>query len=280
MPALLAAAAALALATAPNSTVVKPADTVPGHPGLTYLDLAKQFAPSLAAGADGDLTGHLPATVRHLAGKEYEGMEPDPITLGFMQDERIVIGGKPRIALLADFGPDPDRVQTATFLLLFDDEGPTPRLLDAADVSMAEDTEYCEPPRVRLGGDDALIVYSEHDDADLAMGDYLLVSAAGDRLAMIDKFGVTSARNCGWEDLESARFVAAPDPGHTLQRLDVAVKVVVTNDPTADCGPTDIPKAQERTFHASYRWNPALGRFARIGAGLAGLDALNGEIYK
>jgi hypothetical protein len=277
MPALLAAAAALALAAAPSAVVVKPADPVPGHPGLTYLDLAKAFAPLLAP----DLTGHLPATVRHLAGEGYEGAEPDPVTLGFMQDERITIAGKPRIALLADFGPDPDRVQSATFLLLFDD-APTPHLLDAADVSLAEDTEFHQPPKVALAaGDDALIVYSEHDDADLSDGAYLIVSAEGDRLAMIDNFRLTSAKVCGWTDLETARFSAAPDPGRALRRLDVAVTAAVSHPgDDSDCGPTHIPPAGTHVFHVSYRWNPARRRFDRLGDGLASLDALNKRLFQ
>ena len=73
---------------------VKPGDKVAGHPGLTYLDLVRQAVPSLAETDSNDIEGHLPAPApRHLGGKSFEGDEPDPVTLGWMQDVRIVAGG-------------------------------------------------------------------------------------------------------------------------------------------------------------------------------------------
>jgi hypothetical protein len=259
--------------------VVKPGDAVAGHPGVTYLALVRQAVPSLALNAaDGQIEGEYEAAPRHLAGKAYEGPEPDTLVLGFMQDQRLRVGGKPRIALIADFGPEPDRVQSATLLLLYDD-APTPKLLDAAAVSMDQDTEFADTAAIELGpGDDALVAYSEHDDADLTMGGYLLVSAEGDRLAMIDSFRVTSARSCGWNEIETPTFSSRADPGHALRRIDLAVRAEFTRTDD-DCGATDVPRVRTRTFQMTYRWNAARRRFEPYGDGLAGLEALNNAVF-
>jgi hypothetical protein len=279
--ALLAGALLAMAAVGGRAGVVHPQDAVAGHPGVTYLDLARQLAPSLAMhDADHAIEGQFAHPPRHLAGKGYEGPPPDPLVLGFMEDERIVVGGKRRIVVLADFGHDPDRVQSATLLLLFDD-APTPKLLDTADVSIDQDTEFSDPAVLRLGpGDEGLVAYSEHDDADLTMGGYLLVSVAGDRLRMIDLFPVTSARLCGWEIIETPKFSSAPDPGHTLRRLDVAVSAVVTRSGDDACGPVHMPRPQTRVFRASYHWNAARRRYQGDSSAFRRLRAFTDAIMK
>jgi hypothetical protein len=262
-----------------SAAVVHPDDPVAGHPGVTYLDLVRQAVPSLALNAaDNQIEGHLDRPPRHLAGRTYEGPEPDPVVLSFMEDERIRVGGRPRIAMIVDFGPEPDRVQSATQLMLFDD-APTPRLLDAAAVSVDKDTEFYDPARLRLGlGDDALIAHSEHDDADISFGGFLLVSAVGDRLRLIGDFFTTSARACGWSEIETPTFTTAPDPGHPFWRIDVTMRTLFSRT-NPDCGATEIPRAHSRTFRASFRWNAARGRFATQGDGLRGLAALNRVVF-
>jgi hypothetical protein len=273
------AAMALGSAALAAPAVVKPGDPVAGRPGLTYLDLVRQAVPSLAMNAaDQQIEGQLPHPFRHLAGLEYEGHEPDPVVLGFMQDQRIRVGGQPRIALIADLGPEPDRVQSATLLLLFTD-APAPRLLDAAAVSMDQDTEFGDPAVLKLGpGDDALIAYSEHDDADITFGGYLLVATHGDRLRMIDDFRVTSAKICGWNEIETPTFTTAPDPGHGLWRIDLKLRAEFTRTDD-DCGAAEVPPAHSHTFRASFRWNPARGRFETGGTGLKDLAALNKLVF-
>jgi hypothetical protein len=262
-------------ALAGSSVVVKPGDAVRGHPGLTYLDLVRRAVPSLAMNdADHEIEGRLATPPRHLAGRKFEGDPPDPVVLGFMQDQRVLVGGRRRIALIADFGPDPDRAQDTTLLLLYED-APRPRLLDAADVSTAQDTEFAEHAKLSLGpGDDALVVYSEHDDADLSMGDYLMVSLAGDRLRRIDEVPVTSERACGWSGMERATFSTAPDPGRPYRRIEAAVRVAFkhTDD---DCGPGPRPRVLTRLYRASYRWSVAHRRFETGSRDWKRLDALN-----
>src|SRR5262249_60952082 len=109
----------------------------------------------------------------------------EPAVLGLIEDRRIRVGGKKRIALLAELGGKESRIEGLALLMLFDDEGGTPVLLDAADVGIDKDTAFADQAVLPLGaGDSALITWSEHDDADLTMGGYIIVSPVGDRLAM------------------------------------------------------------------------------------------------
>jgi hypothetical protein len=51
-------------------------DAVPGHPGVTYLDLLRQAIPDLAMNAaDKQVEGHL-KSLRHIWGKQAEGDPP------------------------------------------------------------------------------------------------------------------------------------------------------------------------------------------------------------
>jgi len=284
---LLATVVALSAAPGPAAAVadtaaIQPTDVVPGHPGLTYLDLIRQVAPSLALSAeDKQFEGEAAKPFHHIGGPEYEGPPPDPLVLGFIQDRRILVGGKRRMLILADLGYDPDRVQSAALLLLFDD-APKPRLLDVADVSIDKDTEFAEDiPRTSLGrGDEAIVTYSEHDDADLTMGGYVLISPIGDRLRMIGIAPVVSEKLCGWTRIESAQVATAPDPGVAHPRIDLIVRAKVTRNDDGDCG-DDQPKRRvgTRTFRAIYRWSNAAGRYQVQSSQMKALTALNDKDF-
>jgi hypothetical protein len=271
---LLAMGAALAAAKA-SAAAIQGGDAVPGHPGLTYLDLIRQAVPGLAANAaDGQIEGRLAKPFRHLAGAAYEGPPPDPVALDFIEDRRIRVGGKPRLVVFADLGPDPDRVQSTALLLLFDD-APKPRLLDAADVSIDKDTEIAEDVTLPLGpGDDGIVTYSEHNDADLTMGGYMIVSPIGDRLRMVDMVPITSARACGWSGIESSSFASAPDSARPYRRIELTVRAKFTRT-DEDCGDQPLPKARTEVFRASYRWNPAHRAYQATRSDLKRLSALN-----
>lgn len=106
--------------------------------------------------------------------------------LGAIEDRRILVGGKKRIALLADLGSKESRIENLALLMLFDDEGRAPTLLDAADVGIDRDTGFANQAVLPLGqGDSALANWSEHNSAGLTMGGYMIVSPVGDHLAMV-----------------------------------------------------------------------------------------------
>jgi hypothetical protein len=270
----------LALATpAAAAKVVHPDDAVAGHPGLTYLDLVSREVRGLAPsqGDNGELQGHLPdPPPRHIGGKSLEGETPDPVTLGFVEDERIVAGGKPRMVILADLGPDPDRAQSQTLLLLFDD-GPHPKLLDAVDVGLDKDTELDEQtPKLSLGpGDDALVTISEHSDADISFDGRNLLFVRHDRFEPIASFFVINSQACGWKQVETPSFAMHPDPGQPYASVSVTVRHAIVHVDEDGCG-DPIPKTMRRTLTSVYRWSGKLGRFVAAPDGLKHLDKLSG----
>jgi hypothetical protein len=275
-----ALALSFALVTpAAAAKVVHADDEIAGHPGLTYLNLVSREVQDLAPsqGDSGELQGHLPnPPPRHIGGKTYEGETPDPVTLGFIEDQRIVAGGKRRMVILADLGPDPDRVQSQTLLLLFD-EGPNPQLLDAVDVGLDKDTELDEQtPKLSLGpGDNALVTISEHSDADISFDGRNLILVRHDRFELITSFVVINSRSCGWKQVETPSFVMHPAPGQPYASVSVTVRHAIVHVADDDCG-DPIPKLMRRTLTSVYRWSGKLGRFVAAPDGLKHLDKLSG----
>jgi hypothetical protein len=282
--ALAAALAVLAAApaVAGEDGLMNAGDAVPGHPGLTYEALVRQAVPDLALNSgDNQVEGHLARPPRHLAGGEFGGDPSDPAVLGFIQDKRILVGGRKRLVLLADLGAKEGRVEGLALLMLFDDEGKRPKLLDAADVGLDKDTGLPERQSVLpLGpGDAALVTYSEHDDADLTEGAYMIVSPIGDRLAMVAWFGLTSEKLCSWHGIEGASFATAPDPGQPYRSIQATVKAVFTHTGQDGCNDEQLPKAATRVFSGAWRWNAARRRFEPASSTLGGLLALNKKIF-
>lgn len=276
---LTACLAALGLATPASAAILEWTSAVPGHPGLTYFDLIKQVVRDLAKTDDGHAEGHLTRQPRHLAGRDYEGPPPDPVTVGYIEDKRIRIGGQRRIALLVDLGPDPERVQSEALLMLFTDAA-EPKLLDVAGVSVDKDTGFADHAVLTLGpGDDALVSYSEHNDADLTFGNYMLISPVGDRLRLVQVYFTPSVVACGWSNIEATTFSTAPDAGSAYRQIDVKVRAVFKHtDPS--CGPTEVPKARSTVFRATYHWN-AKAHVFRTGSDMAErLKAFNDRIFK
>ena len=278
---LAAAAVVLILALsgrpmAGASIVVKPTDAAPDHPGMTYLDLVRLAVPGLAMNAaDHQIEGRLAATPRHLAGKDFEAAPPDPVVLGFMPARALLVGGTRRLLVFADLGAPPDSVASTALLMLFDD-GPTPRLLDAADVSLDQDSEFADAPLLQLGpGDQAVVTYGEHDDADLTMGGYMIVSAIGNRLRMVGKVAVTSEKLCSWTGVETPTFTTAPDPGRPYRRIELTLKAVFTHAHEEGCNDEKHPKAGVLTFRARYRWDPGRRVYVAASSDLKALEALN-----
>jgi hypothetical protein len=282
--ALASAVATLAVAPAcaGEDGLMNAGDAVPGHPGLTYQALVRQAVPDLALNSDDNqVEGHLAKPTRHLAGDEFEGDPSDPAVLGFIQDKRILVGGRKRLVLLADLGGKEGRVEGLALLMLFDDEGRTPKLLDAADVGLDKDTGFPDhQPVLPLGlGDVALVTYSEHDDADLTMGAYMIVSPIGDRLAMVGRIELTSEKLCSWNGIESVRFATVPDPGAPYDRIVATAKAIFTHTGEEGCNDEKHPAAATHVYTGTWRWNPAHRRFELGTSTLGGLDALNKKIF-
>ncbi|MFO1159078.1 MAG: hypothetical protein U1E60_09600 [Reyranellaceae bacterium] len=257
-------------------------DTVAGHPELIYADLVRQLVPDLELDADGRrLAGHFRSPPRHLAGEEFRGAPSEPLILGFIEDKRILVGGKKRIALLVDLGNKEDRIESLTLLMLFDDEGKSPRLLDAADVGMDKDTVFADQAVLPLGpGDSALVTWSDHNSASITMGGYMIVSPIGDQLTMVTEFPLISAILCSWKAIETARFATVPDPGGPLRRIEATVTATISNTRNEGCNDERHPAAKSHVFRATWSWNAARRRFEGAAPALGNLKALNKQLFE
>lgn len=257
-------------------------DAVPGHPGLTYQDLVRQAVPDLEGSADGtSVEGHFRRPPRHLGGKDFEGDPSDPAVLGMIEDRRILVGGKKRLVLLADLGGKEGRVEGLALLMLFDDTGAKPRLLDAADVGLDKENGFADQSALPLGpGDTALVTYGDHSDSDITLSGYMIVSTVGDRLAMVDWFRVYSEGLCSWQGSEDPHFTTAPDPGRPYRQIVATVKAAFTHTGADGCTDEQLPKAGTRVYRGEWRWSAAKRRFEAVGRALDGLDALNDKIFQ
>ena len=268
-------------AVAETGRLYDPGDFVAGHPGMDYLQLVQIALPSVVLSPDTHMMqGQLPTpTPRHIAGHDYEGDPPDPVTLGTIEDKRILVGGKPRIALLVDLGPDPDRVQGTELLILLTDE-PTPKVLDMADVAIDKDTVFADQAVLKVGpGDDALVTWSEHDDADLTLGGYVLISTIGDHLALIGTIRLQSERLCAWSNIEGVKFSTSPDPSGPYARVVAAIHADFKRSKDS-CGENGIPKVHAQTFRATWGWEPTSGTYQSTSDGLKQLGAFNDIVFK
>jgi hypothetical protein len=278
MAMVAALAAPLAFAAAARADVAMPPeahDAVPGHPGVTYLDLLRQVIPNLADNAaNHDVEGQLEEPVRNLGGKAFEGVAPDPVVVGLIEDVRFKAGGKDRIAIMADLGPDPDRAYNAALLALYDDAA-KPKLLDFADVGLDREVSFSFPGRkLALGpGDDALITYSEHSNSGQGYQSRLLVFVRNGRLRLIGYLFLLWDQGCGWTREETPTWSTRPDPGSPYPEIDVAVSEVLTSeDVGCDQKP---PRAYSRTWRGSWRWNAAKRDWVAGPGDLRKLDKLN-----
>ena len=247
-------------------------DFVPGHQGLTYLDLVRQAAPDLALSPDDHrVEGHLAKPLRRLSGAASDVAPPDHVELGAMEAVHIKAGGKPRLVLLADLGPDPDH--PLSVILLFDDSGAAPTLLDVAEVGVDRFTSFHDQPPIRLGpGDDALVADSEHDTDDQAFATRLLVFVQNDRFQLIDRFALLADSGCNWSRTETPVFSSRPTAGGPYAEIDVTVTETLLTRPDA-CG--HAPKPITSTFLAAWRWNVASGAFVADRSALDDLEKLN-----
>jgi hypothetical protein len=256
------------LGPAPNPTE----DLVPGHPGVTYLQLLRQAIPDLAYNpATKQVEGHL-KSLRHIMGDGAGGDPPDPLVADFLEVRQIKAGGRPRLVVLADLGQAEDSAQSTTLMALYDD-APRPKLLDAVDVGVDKDTGFNEKPsQLALGaGDDALVILSGHGNSNQSYQARLVIFVRGDRLRLIDDIFVLSDNACGYQRDETPVFTTQPGAPYAALQVTVTERLKRLDE---DCGDQAVPPPYVRTYHATYRWDAAKGAFVGHGD-LVRLDKLN-----
>jgi hypothetical protein len=270
--ALSAAALAAPWAALAATDLPQAADAVPGHPGVTYLDLLRQAIPDLAYNAaDKQVEGHLDS-LRHIFGKQAESEPPDPLVASFVEVRRIKAGGRPRLALLVDLGQSDQSTASTSLLALYDD-APKPKLLDALDVGVDKETGFNDKPsQIALGpADDALVTFSGHGNSNQGYAQRLVIFVRNDRLRLIDDISLLSDVYCGYRRDETPTFATRPGSPYASLVVTVTERLKHTGE---DCGDQAVPAPYVHTYRATYRWDAAKGAFVGHGD-LGKLDKLN-----
>ena len=264
----LCLAFALWLCGAPVAGAVELRATVPGHPGLTYFDLAKRVVTDLGRPGkiDGGLldvaVGHKVVPFTHIEGKGATGEPADTIKLDTSDIDAMAIPGDPsRIVLLVDLGVQEGFVAHAALLALFS-LAPAPRLLDVVEVGRLEFTGFVQRKPVMLAPATPLIlIASEHDVADEDANGMEMIFIRSDRFQFIGAFLTRDEKLCTVKRMEPWSVSAVPGAG-PYAAIDVSVRESVTVTGEEGCGDQEKPpRARAKTYRAIYRWDQSAQRF-------------------
>jgi hypothetical protein len=270
---LIALLAALALASRP-ARAAGLADPVPGHPGVTSLDLAKLVVTDLVTGPDG-ATGHKVVAFRHVEGKDMLAPPGDPITLGDSAVDVTAIPGRTdRVLALIDLGPSDGNVEEAELLALVALDR-KPRLLDIVEVGNDRWTGLEADPTPMLGaGSPLIVVDSGHSNSNESYMSTDLILLRGDRFQLIDVLFTFNESFCAYDRTEepSYRAVAGSPP---YLALEVSVRETVKRSGEDGCSDQKPPPAGVHVYTGVYRWDAAKRRFVTHSKALDTLAALN-----
>jgi hypothetical protein len=244
---LVAVTIACLLAFAPATAApVKLTDAVPGH-DETWADLVRILLPDLTLSG---LIGHAEVAIplRHVM-EGYGGRPPAAIELAELQAIPFRGSGPTGTLLYFELGPSDDRMEITAYLAFFDDRL---RLVDAVDAGMG--------PRTGLG---EVIAVSPHNDAIVLYGTYgnsaysanltTAIILDNGRFKPIDQWSVSSANDCGWQQVQDIQFATAPEDA-TFWPVTVTLTDTVETDITVSC-PNPLPKPNVESASVTYRWN-------------------------
>jgi hypothetical protein len=232
---------------------------VPGLEHLTYLDLARQLVPDLAA-AGNSYEGHKVIDVRHIAGDDMKSMPPQTVKPSSVDVLPVRSDGKDRLLLMLDLGQSEDAVQGYEILALFNALG-DPKLLDAAEIGYDRFTSFREPDRISLGeGKDLVLTESSHFNSNQTYINTALILIRNDSLQLVDTFFTFHDRGCSFVRDEVLDLRAGDRDGRTYSDI-VATVTETTKLEDPICEGDQPPKAGTRTVTATYRWDEAASRF-------------------
>lgn len=236
---------------------IDPHDPVPGHRGLSYLDLMTLLVPEIGTlNGAGDGTAPRIVRYRHIEGRGAKTKPRGPLAIKFLDVLKIHPGDKNRLALIADLGESEFAVTGFTLLALFDLAG-KPKLLDVVEVGTDHITGLTDQPLLRLGrGADLITVESGHFGGGLGYLNTELILLRNGRFSLIAAMPTFRSVECSYEGTQTRHIRTLPDPGGPYRRILVAVRdtLKLTNDAAA-CGGEKAPKPLTRMFRPTYRWN-------------------------
>ncbi|RWA77548.1 MAG: hypothetical protein EOQ28_02105 [Mesorhizobium sp.] len=225
-----------------------PGDTVPGHQGVTYLDLADMVVPVLA--------GTSPIKIRHIIGGDDGVAPPSTTDLSDAAALPVKAGGKERLAMLFDLGQVTDSAEGFAVLALYD-LGGKPKLIDAVNVAIDRSTFFRDRSRLSIGaGDDAIVTTSTHSNSSQGYVGTLLIMVRDDRFQLIDSIFTFDENYCGYKRTQDLAFKTLPG-GHYA-----AIKATVTDATAPGEGCEDKQaKASTQRISVTYRWSKKASRY-------------------
>jgi hypothetical protein len=234
------------------------ADTVFGHPEITYFDLMKLVVTDLGPIEKNGAVGHEVVPFVHIDGKDAKGDPPDPIALSNV-DVLPIPGDVSRIVLLADLGQADGQVGDAQLLALFA-LAPAPKLLDIVEVGTDRFTGFDDAHLSMLAPRTPLIlIYNTHSNSEQTYISTKMMFVRGDKFQLIDNVFSLGDRSCSYERSQDQSFIIFPSPGpYAGVHAFVTERVKLTG---AQCGEEKAPATRVAVYEANYRWDPKRQRF-------------------
>lgn len=248
------------------------AETVPGHPGLTYFDLMKLVITDLAPATAGGATGETIVPLTHIEGKD-AGTEM-PETVGIDSVEIMPIpGDAARIIVLADVGRAEGYVAEVELLALFA-LTPAAKLLDVVEVGNDRWTGFAEKKPVLLApGSPLIMIYSGHSNSNQSYQSTEMIFVRDSRFRLIDSILTFNERYCLFQRTQEPIVSTLPDRGP--YRAVHAVVRETTKLSGEDCGDEKAPRPGLTTYQATYRWDARRQVFVASSRQLSKLAAEN-----
>jgi hypothetical protein len=255
-----------ATADAQTASFPELSSAVPGHPDVTYLDLANMVVPVLA--------GTSPIKIRPISGEADDEAPPSTGDLSSAAVLDIKAGGKERLAMLFDLGQASDSAEGFALLALYDLAG-KPKLLDAVNVATDRITFFREPARLSIGaGDDAIVITSTHFNSSQGYVSTLLLMVRDDRFKLVDTINTFDENYC-YRRTQDLAFKTLADG-----RLYAAIKATVTDATVPGEGCEDEqPKASSRKISVTYRWSKKGSRHVPNSKAFERLSAENAKRF-
>lgn len=232
----------------------------PGSP-TTYLDLTRYFVADLHQGGNVYRGGDI-RRVRHADDQDGENSDMKLAEINHVERLDLVSAGKPRMALVFDFGHDGGSAQSFTVLALYALDGEV-RLLDAVDVGLDLWTSPGEPPVLALSsGESVLIFRSSHSNSQEAYLNTTLLLVRDDRLATIVSYFTLDWQGCDdngtVKQVSSFRTLGAGRK-HMPDTIEVSVTVSKIHGGEY-CGEPAVD-VSKRTQSVRFKWDSKLGRY-------------------
>jgi hypothetical protein len=258
LPTLVAAALAAVCVLGPPARAADVTAAVPGHPGVTWFDLAKLVITDLEQTPDGAV-GSKFVHFEHVEGSDSDFGPPDQVMLTSV-DTAAMPGDPTRFVIMLDLGSVEGYVADSNLLVLVAID-PRPRLIDVTEVGSDRFVAMSLDPKAMLAPGAPLIqIESEHDNSNQTYLSTALVFVKDGKFRWIDNINTLSDHLCAFQRMDEVSASAVPSK-RRYRSIAVTVKETVTHT-GEECGDEEKPpKAGVRYWRSTYEWDAKTGDF-------------------